>query len=373
MSAMARQLVLLGAGQAHLHLLAQMARAPWAGVQITLVTQHARHLYSSMVPDYVAGHSSADDCQIPLEPMVKQAGIRWLRRNVAALDANTQRVRLDDGSELPYDWLSINTDPIQDRARLDQALPGAREHALFLRPLEAFGALWPQVLEMGKDKTLRIAIAGAGAAGIELAMAMRQCQPKAAITLLCGNAALGAGQAASLQARLKAALVKRKITLLPDSAAGFQSGAIVLASGATLACDVPILATGAQAPAWLQGSGLALDPQGYVALDVRQRSSSHAQVFMASNTLRAGPALTQNLKASLAGQPLQAVYKPAARTLHLISCGDRQAIASWGGYSAQGRVWWWLKQWLNRRFIHRYVEPFVHTVHSTQPEREASP
>ena len=368
-----RQLLLLGAGHAHVQVLAQMARAPWAGVQVTLVAPYDRQLYSGMVPGFVAGHYALDDCVIPLQPLLRRAGVRWLQRSVQALDAQAQQVRLDDGSVLHYDWLSLNTGPVQDRARLEQSLPGAREHALFLRPIEGFGALWPQVVQLGQARPLRITVIGAGAAGIELAMAIRHRLPKSAVTLLCGGTPLGAGYHPRVQQRLRQALLARQVTLLPDSAVGIQAGAVRLASGASLACDVPLLATGAQAPAWLQGSGLALDDAGFVAVDAFQRSTSHAAVFAAGDVssrtdrslarsgvyaVRAGPALAQNLAAAVANQPPTA-HQPPARTLNLISCGDRWAIASWGAYSAQGRWVWWLKDWIDRRFLRRYRTPMA--------------
>jgi NADH dehydrogenase FAD-containing subunit len=199
-------------------------------------------------------------------------------------------------------------------------------------------------------------------------MAVRQRLPNASITLLCGDMPLGTGYTARVQARLKAALFQRKITLLQDGAAGVRSGEVMLASGATLACDVPLIATGAQAPPWLLASGLALDPQGFVAVDAFQRSTSHPQVFAAGDVstrmdrpmarsgvyaVRAGPALAMNLAATLAGQALTE-HQPPKQTLNLLSCGNRYAIASWGKYSAQGRWVWWLKDWIDRRFLRRY-------------------
>jgi pyridine nucleotide-disulfide oxidoreductase family protein len=364
----ARQLVLLGAGHAHVHVLAQMAQAPWAGAQVTLIAPYDRQLYSGMVPGFVAGHYALEDCVIPLEPLVRRSGIRWIQRSVCAMDTSSQSVTLDDGRVLRYDWLSINTGPVQDRALIEQSIPGAREHALFIRPIETFGGLWPKVVELAQSKPLRIAVIGAGAAGIELAMAVRQRLPQAALTLLCGDTPLGAGYSECVQARLKATLMRRKITLLPDNAAGIRPGEVVLASGATLACDVPIVATGAQAPAWLLATGLALDPQGFVAVDACQRSTSQPQVFAAGDVssrtdralarsgvyaVRAGPVLAMNLAATLAGKPLTA-HQPPDKTLNLISCGDRYAIASWGTYSAEGRWVWWLKDWIDRRFLRRY-------------------
>jgi NADH dehydrogenase FAD-containing subunit len=72
--------------------------------------------------------------------------------------------------------------------------------------------------------------------------------------------------------------------------------------------------------------------------------------------VRAGPALAYNLAAAIAGKPLQP-HQPPAATLNLLSCGDRYAIATWGRYSAQGRWVWWLKNWIDRRFVARYARP----------------
>ena len=364
----ARQLLLLGAGHAHVHVLSQMAQSPWAGAQVTLIAPYDRQLYSGMVPGFVAGHYALEDCVIPLEPLVRRSGIRWIQSGVRTMDTTTQTVTLDNGSVLRYDWLSINTGPVQNRALIEQTMPGAREHALFIRPIEAFGVLWPKVVEMAKIKPLRVAVVGAGAAGIELAMAVRKRLPQAAVTLLCGDTPLGAGYTERVQERIKAALNRRKITLLPDSAAGIRPGEVVLATGATLACDVPIIATGAQAPDWLLASGLVLDLEGFVAVDACQRSTSHPQVFAAGDVstrsdrmlarsgvyaVRTGPALAMNLAATIAGLPLTE-HQPPDKTLNIISCGNRYAIASWGKYSAQGHWVWWLKNWIDRRFLKRY-------------------
>ena len=159
-----RQLVLLGAGHGHVQVLTTLADHPLVGARITLVAPHPRQLYSGMVPGFVAGHYTLEDCVIPLEPLVRRAGIRWLHRSVKALDAESRNVLLDDGSTLQYDWLSVNTGPVQNRSLIERDLPGAREHGLFVRPIETFGALWPKVAEMGQQKALRIAVIGAGAA-----------------------------------------------------------------------------------------------------------------------------------------------------------------------------------------------------------------
>ena len=363
-----RELVLLGAGHAHVNVLAALAEHPLIGVRIILVAPHPRQMYSGMVPGFVAGHYPLEDCVIPMEPLVRRSGVRWLQRSVKALDAQNQTVQLDDGSTLHYDWLSVNTGSIQNRELMDAAIPGARTHGLFVRPIEAFSALWPRVVEMGTERALRIAVIGAGAAGCELAMAVRHRLPQAAVTLITGDTPPGVNYPPKVQQRLLAALKQRHITVLQDAAIGLTADEVRLGCGAGLACDVALLATGGQPPLWLADSGLALDAHGFLAVDEYQRSSSHDHVFAAGDVcartdqalarsgvyaVRAGPALARNLTVATTGGELKP-HIPPGSTLNLLSCGERYAIASWGNFSAQGRWVWWLKNWIDRRFLAQY-------------------
>ena len=63
--------------------------------------------------------------------------------------------------------------------------------------------------------------------------------------------------------------------------------------------------------------------------------------------------LAANLRAVLAGAEPQP-YSPQANTLNLLACGEKYAIASWGGWSAQGKWVWWLKDRIDRGFIQKY-------------------
>ena len=297
--------------------------------------------------------------------------MQWTGRQGRSLNAVSRSILLDDGQSLNYDVLSINSGPVPHREAIEAAMPGAREHGLFVRPIEAFGALWPRVAELAQTQALRLTLVGGGAAGIELAMAIRHRLPGAALTLLTGGSPLAANYPRAVQRRVAGALKDRNITVLVDAAIGFAAAEVQLASGARLACDIPLIATGAQAPAWLQGSGLALDAQGFIAVDACLRSTSHPHVFAAGDVssrtdrplprsgvyaVRAGAALADNLEASLSGQALKQHQAPA-HTLNLLSCGKREAIASWGPLSAQGRWVWWLKDRIDRGFIRRYQKP----------------
>jgi len=355
-----KHLILLGAGRSHLDVLAQWAVHPMAGVQVTLIAPHPRQLHHAMLSGFVAGHFTLDECQMALEPLIHNSGIRWLGRHAVGLDAQARTVLLDDGSKLPYDWLSINTGLTQDRSRIDAALPGAREYGLFVRPLETFATLWPRVTELPDDAARSVAVIGGDTTSIELAMAIRHRLPVAAVTLVTGGEPVAAHCSPAMQRRVTGALKKRRITVLVDKAVGLQRGQALLGCGAQLACDVPVLVTGAQAPAWLATSGLALDEQGLIVVDACQRASNHANVFAAARvaTSSIDAALAPNLAAAMAGLEPR-VYLARADSVQLLSCADRSAIASWRGLSVQGRWVGLLKDWVDQRFIRAHTKPAV--------------
>lgn len=369
-----KHLVLLGAGHAHVHMLATLTERPLPGVEVTLVAPYPRQLYSGMVPGFVAGHYTLEDCVIPLAPLVSGGHVQWLQRHAVGLDATTRTLTLNDGSTIGYNVLSVNTGPVQDRQKVEASIPGATKHALFVRPIETFGTLWPKVVDLARRRALRVTVLGGGAAGIELACAVAYRLPTASVTLVAGDATVGVNYPLSAQRRIVTALKSRRITVLQERAVDVTADAVRLANGAQLACDVPIVAIGAHAPPWLQGSGLALDDQGFIAVDACQRCTSHAEVFAVGDVstrvdrtlarsgvyaVRAGVPLAKNLRAVLAGvEPTR--YEPQSKTLNLLSCGERYAIGAWGNWSFEGRWVWLLKDWIDRRFIRAYSRAARH-------------
>ena len=359
-----RQLVLLGSGHTHLQILALLAAQPLVGWRITLVAPYNGHLHAAMVPGLVAGEYQPEECIVALEPLVRRSGVRWLSRNACALDPTQRTVSLDDGTQLNYDLLSINTGAVHNRALMEEHMPGVREHGLFLRPPETFIALWPQIAALGDSRPLRIAVIGPGTAAMEMAMVLRRRLPHCAITLLCGTQPGVSGKA---RVQLHAALRRRNITILHDSVVAVGPEALQLLSGASLACDIPVLATPSQAAPWLAQSGLAHDEDGLLLVDATQRSTSHPEVYVAGDAARptgqaAGysrhdaRALARNLVAAAQGGR-QRAHRLPRNPVRLVNCGDQRAMLLGENFTLQGRWVWQLQRWLARRFIARFRLP----------------
>jgi pyridine nucleotide-disulfide oxidoreductase family protein len=364
-----KRLLLAGGGHAHVHVLQAAARQPLAGAATTLVTPFPRQMYSGMLPGYVAGHYAVDQIVIPLPGLAAAARTEFIEGRIAALDAARRVATLADGREIAYDILSLDTGPVMDR----DAIPGAREHALFLRPVEHFVTLFQRVLAQAAQRALDVVVVGGGAGGLEMALALawRLTPTGARVALVAGPDGPLAGFAPGVRRHATAALKARQITLLPFNGTEIGAGFVGLDNGARLACDVPLLAIGTSAPAWLQTSGLALDARGFVLTGPTLQSVSHPEVFAAGDVatrqdaphpksgvhaVRAGPPLALNLRRALGGGPLQA-HLPQARTLYLLATGGRHAIASWGEWSVAGRWVWRWKDHIDRGFVARYLTP----------------
>jgi len=360
-----KHLLLLGGGHTHIHVLKDMAALPFPACRATLVSPYPHLVYSGMVPGMVAGHYSIDDCLIPVGQLAASAKVTFVASLATGLDAASRSVALASGESLHYDVLSIDTGPVMDR----DAIPGAREHALFVRPMEHFTRLWISLLDLAQTRSLSVVVIGGGAAGVELAMALQyRLGERARVSLVTGGTPPLMDHAVAVRERAVRNMKKLGITVLEDSCHEVGASMVRLGSGARLVCDAPVMAIGTGAPAWLSGSGLALDDKGFVATGATLQSTSHPEVFAAGDVasradaprpksgvyaVRAGPPLALNLRRFVGGGALQP-HVPQPRSLNLLACGKRRAIASYGDWSAEGWWVWRWKDWIDRGFVARF-------------------
>ncbi len=370
MKSAARRLVLLGAGHAHVHVLKSLIDAPPPNTEVTLISPYDRQIYSGMLPGWVAGHYQLEECVIPLAPLVARTGIHFQQTAAINIDFKTNEVHCANGNSVAFDLISIDTGPVADLS----SIPGAAEHAISIRPIESFIESFRRIKEKistraENDKT-RVVFVGAGAGGIELALAMQYAFSKnqVEVTLISAANTLPG----SVGPRLAGILAAKGVTLLSGrTAARIEHGTVHLQSGEIIVADIIIAATGTTAAAWLGKSGLQTDERGFVLVNDYLQSVSHANVFAAGDcatmdnfirpksgvyAVRAGPPIARNLRHYLNDEPL-AAYAPQARSLYLVSTGDQYAIASWGNFALEGRWIWRWKDSIDRGFMAKYALP----------------
>jgi len=349
-----KDLLLVGAGHAHLALLAPLAAEPLYGARIRLVSPHREQLYSGMLPGVIAGHYDAREARIDVARLAERAYVEFVEGSVASLDLKARRARLRDGRELHYAIASINAGSL-----VDATIPGAARHAVAVRPYESL------LQRLSVSAIREVAVIGGGASGAELAMAIRHRGP--GVTLYSDRDAFAPALAARVAAALRRTGVDYRQGMAVDA---IEPGPVVLAGASRQAFDLALLAASAAPLNWPRDNGLAVDERGFILVDAMLRSVSHPEVFAAGDcatlrdaphaksgvySVRHGEALLGNLRRLLKGEAL-ARYRPQSKALMLLSTGNRSAIAARGGWTAQGRWVWRWKDWIDRRWVRRLAD-----------------
>ena len=371
--------MLVGAGHAHVEVLRAFGLAPVPGLRLTLITREVATPYSGMLPAHIAGHCTEDEMRIDTRPLARFAGAQLIQDEAMGLDLAGRRVICRGGQALAYDILSLN---IGSRPNTE-AVPGAAEHALPVKPLDGFlprfEALRARVLA---GRSRRILLVGAGAGGVELLLAAEHRlrselaaaggdPASLAFTLIGAGPEILAGFPAAFRTRFRAILAARGIAVETGASVVAVDAAGVTVAGTPprrLPADEVLWTTEAAPAAWLAETGLRLDPQGFVRVDAMLRAAGQEAVFAAGDTIafapgpiprsgvyavRAGAVLADNIRALATGGQLRP-FRPQRDALYLVSTGPRQAVGTRNGWIASGGWVWWLKDRIDRRFLRRF-------------------
>ena len=381
-----RDIVLVGGGHAHVGVLRRFAMKPEPGVRLTVVCNTVDTPYSGMLPGYIAGHYSFDEVHIDLPRLAAFAGARFYRDEVVGIDRAAGKVLCRQRPAVPYDLCAINIGSTPQVG----LVPGATEHTVPVKPIQQFNERWLALLERVRHPAsggpLTIAVVGGGAGGVELTLAMQyrlrnelralgRNPDELRFHLFTKDAELMPTHNARVRGHFTRVLRQRGVQLHRGAAvASVAAGALTTGSGEQLQADEIMWVTQAGGPAWLQGTGLALDAGGFIRVNAQLQSVNDPRVFAAGDiaafeprvlekagvfAVRMGRPLADNLRRAARGEALKP-WRPQSKWLALISTGDRHAVASRGdGLTGLGFagdwVWRW-KDWIDRRFMQRFSE-----------------
>jgi selenide,water dikinase len=381
-------LVLIGGGHSHAIALKKLAMAPIPEVRLTLVTHVSHTPYSGMLPGYVAGLYSWEDCHIDLWPLARAAQAQLILGEAIALDLEQQRVILADRPPLAYDFLSIDIGSTPTTLEV----PGAAEYAIPVKPIAQFLHQWDEIVDQvarSPHQPLAVSVVGGGAGGVELVLAiqarLRTCLQQKGIApiplsvhLIHRGTELLPERSSWARRRMLQELQKRGIQVhLQESVCEVTKTAVLCESGLKISCDRTFWVTQAGAAPWLKASGLATDERGFLLVNDALQSLSHSMIFAAGDiatmvnhprpkagvfAVRQGAPLADNLRRSVVGEPLRS-FQPQQQYLILLGLGDRTAVASRGGLSLGPHPWLWQwKDWIDRRFMDQFTSQALATL-----------
>ena len=371
-----QHVVLAGAGHAHVIVLKRFGQTPVPGMRLTLVTRAAATLYSGMLPGVIAGHYTQAEAHIDIAALARFAGAQLIQGEVVGLDLERGAILCRSGQPLPYDLVSLDIGS-QPNAPL---APGA--FSLPVKPIDSFlprfDAMLAQTQAAGSKA--HIAVVGAGAAGVELMLAVARRlraemsfaghDPSGLVfTLITATDDILPGFPPAFRKALRRALADAAIGLrVGTSATHAADGVLSLAGGASHPADHVLWTTEAAAAPWLRSTGLKLDAQGFVSVDACLNAVGHGNIFAAGDTaafgprplpksgvyaVRAGPALARNIRAMITGAPLSP-FRPQRNALCLVSTADGRAVGTRNNLTVSGRWVWRYKDWIDRHFMAQF-------------------
>lgn len=350
--------------------------SPPPDTHVTVVSRTRYTPYSGMLPGLIAGHYRFDECHIGLDWLANKCGCELVKAEAALLRLNEREVVCRDGRHIGYDLLSIDigsTPAMRD-------VPGARTHALPIKPIDRFLEGWARVeTRIANGERLRLAVVGGGAGSVELALSLqhrlRLAHKGAEATrfaLVTDQPRILTSHNGRVRAIFEDVLRARGVEMLCNHrVTRVKPGRLECADGSSVEADSIIWVTTPAPPEWISRSGLSTDARAFIAVNDCLQSVSHREIFaagdiatMVDNTrpksgvyaVRQGPPLARNLRRALEGRCL-VEYSPQRRSLALISTGDRNAVASYGPLSASGKWVWRWKNWIDRAWMRRYLPP----------------
>lgn len=375
-----QDLVLIGGGHSHAIALKQLGMNPIPGVRLTLIADVVHTPYSGMLPGYVAGAYTFDECHIDLRPLTRFAGAILVVDRAIGLDLVHNRVICANHPPIRFDSVSLD---IGITPAISQ-VPGGAEYAIPVKPISRFLHHWEALLaevEAHPSRPLRLVLVGGGAGGVELAFNQHaQLQrlyqqighphTPLEIHLIQRGQTVLPERSSQFRQRVQQMMEQRGIRLhCGETVVAIEPGKVRCESGKAVEYDRLFWVTQAAAAPWVRESGLATDSQGFVQVNEYLQSISHPQVFAAGDiaalpqprpkagvfAVRAGKPLVHNLRRALTGRSLRP-FTPQKEFLILLGTGDGQAIASRGALSLGPHPWLWdWKDRIDRAFMNQFT------------------
>ncbi|MFD2673264.1 FAD-dependent oxidoreductase [Marinicrinis sediminis] len=387
-----QQLVLIGGGHAHVHLLKKWQDQVLPGTEVTLISADRYQYYSGMFSGYLEGIYSLDDIRIDLLAMCEQAGVTFIEAKAKQIEPHEQLVYVDADSSshtsdqtsktghsnhssklfmtrsaIAYDWLSVNI----GSGIAHHHVSGVLDQAALIKPNYRL----PHFVD-NLQQSKRTVVVGGGASGIEMSLSLQAYRKKhqlPPVTLIHGGQLL-ASYGNRIANRMAAIARQKGLNLMLDtSVSEVKEKRLTLQSGTSVPYDELLWLTGPAAPSLFRESGLPTDRSGYLLVNEKLQSSTYPNIFGAGDCIslasapsmpkagvyavRQAPVLWSNLMESLKQKTTPSnltSYEPQSSFLSILSTGGGQGLLLYKGISIHSKWCWKLKRYIDTSFMRKY-------------------
>lgn len=362
------QICILGGGFGGLYIALYLSYYRWpqsAPPQITLIDQKDHFLFTPLLYELVTEELQPWEIAPTFKQLLAQTNVRFCQKTVQGVDLDKRQIQLQNTEVLTYDRLALAV----GRKTLLEGVPGATAYAYPFRTMADVERLRErlQSLEASNRQPIRVAIAGGGPSGVELACKLAdRLQQRGRVCLIDrGEQIL---QDFSLLGRKAAhrALAARGVRIELET-----SIKVIACNSVTLICkdqtqtipvDLVIWTIGTQAWEWVPTLTSQRNNQGQLLTLPTLQLYDYPDVFSLGDLAEIRdhqgtvPATAQaawqqakvaawNLRASLIGRPLLSFrYRHQGEMLSLGK--NNAAVVSSFGLHLEGLLAYTVRQWV---------------------------
>jgi NADH dehydrogenase FAD-containing subunit len=337
---MARHLVLVGGGHAHLTALKHLSEFIKKGHQVTLISSSPYHYYSGMGPGMLSAIYSPQEARFNIRKMAEDRGGAFIESRAVKIDSGNQRLLLDSGESVRYDVASFNTG---SDVPMD-AFAGSNGDIIPVKPVSNLYKAGCSILSETHNKSLRAVIIGGGPAGVEITANvwrfMHDHSMTARITLVAGKRLLGDAPSRVRQLAM-GSLAKRNIKIIEGvKVQSVEGKKTILSDGSSLPFDYAFAAVGVRPSRLFRDSGLPTGEDGSMLVNEHLQSVAHPELLgggdcisMASRKIarvgvyavRQNPILYHNMMAALNESEMK-TFIPGGSYMLIMNMGDGKGI-----------------------------------------------
>jgi NADH dehydrogenase FAD-containing subunit len=366
---MAKRLVLVGGGHAHMVILANLCKFVEQGHKVTVIGPSPYHYYSGMGPGMLGKIYAPEETRFATRHVVEKSGCTFILSKVQSIDPRKMEVCLESRDSVPYDVLSFNAGSFvsRDNVREDKG------NIYTVKPIEMLLEAQQRILSLADQARIGIAVVGGGPAALEIAgnawrLVRDYGRNMPHIQVFAGRRFLSRFPTKVREKAVKS-LSKRDIEIIEKGyVSDIGTGKIVLESGEAFHPDLIFLAHGIKPSAIFRDSGLPVGSDGGLLVNRFLQSPQFPEIFGGGDCIsfqdrslskvgvyavRQNPVLFHNLMACLQGNPLSP-FDPGGDYMLIFNLGDDRGILMKKWFIMDGKAAFMIKDYIDRKFMKRF-------------------
>ncbi len=366
---MAKQLVLIGGGHAHMMILDNLSQFIKKGVNVTVIGPSDYHYYSGMGPGMLGGTYSPKDIRFATKDVVTKQGGTFIKDKAVKIDPGNRIIFTESGKTVKYDVACCNAGSY---IPMDTVAAGM-ENIYTVKPIEKLWEAALKLKELFKDKKIHVAIIGGGPSSAEIAgnvweLANRTGGHMPQIRIFA-RSRLMSGFPEPVRSRVFSILKKRGIQIHEQTpVAKVDANTIETQAGTTFNADFVFMAPGVRPSKIFSDSGLPVGPDKGLLVNQCLQSVRYPEIFGGGDCIsyeaqplnkvgvyavRQNPILLHNVMAALEGGPL-IDFDPGPEYLLIFNLGGGDGVLKKRGIVFGGRLAFMIKDYIDRKFIKKF-------------------